>query len=176
MGCLVKMYKGLFLLVASRWKVYWSAPASAMSSTHCKRDIASTVTHSTALASDHTTATIANCTVSGRQTDKPHLFWLWDHHMNVCRITKIYMMLQGNCNLLLTNHSPKNALGIFFLKHFTIGAPNVMLGTKCLHTTKENAVQSGYSNTVSGLWSTSVISLHVPHAQLAASPTLSLSS
>jgi len=33
-------------------------------------------------------------------------------------------------------NSPKNALGTFFRKHFTKGAPNVKFGTKWLHKIK----------------------------------------
>ena len=36
-------------------------------------------------------------------------------------------------------HSPKNTLGILFLRDLTIGAPNVMFGTKCLWK-KSNSV------------------------------------
>lgn len=57
--------------VASKWKVYWLAPAAAISSTHC----------------------------SGRDT----IMWI-----------------------------SKNVSGSCFLRAFTMVAPNVMFGTKCL--------------------------------------------
>ena len=49
--------------------MYWSAPASAMSSTHCNKH------------KIYTTTIEITC-------NKLYLFWLCDHHMDVYRITK----------------------------------------------------------------------------------------
>ena len=48
---------------------------------------------------------------------------------------RLITFIKQVCVVLLIRdifHSPKKAFGIFFLRHLTIGAPNVMFGTKCL--------------------------------------------